>query len=162
MGYIRWVGVFQITLPMLELCVALLVVDLMTQIRNSIKMEVDGLYYYTESEIVLRWIKIYPPRLHMFVSNRVNDTQTKSSVENWRHVSSQKNSADLLSRGVFPNEITENMIWFEGPDTCDTKHTQTIVHFTFMAWLLFSLQSRYRKQMSLKLKNYFHEFSLEN
>lgn len=80
-------------------------------------MEVDGLYYYIDSDIVLRWIKIDPARLHIFVSNRVNDTQTKSIVENWRHVSSQKNSADLLSRGVFPNEITENIFWFEGPDT---------------------------------------------
>lgn len=33
----------------------------------------------------------------------------------WRHVSSQENSADPASRGIFPSELVNNSLWFEGP-----------------------------------------------
>lgn len=105
-----------LTLPRLELCAAVLLVGLIEKTKESLKMKFDNIFYYTDSSIVLSWIKIDPARLQIFVSNRVNEIQTKSVVENWRHVSSQQNLADLISRGVFPQEIINNKFWFEGPN----------------------------------------------
>ena len=39
-----------------------------------------------------------------------------SNVDEWRYVDSKQNPADLLSRGVFANEISKLTKWLHGPD----------------------------------------------
>lgn len=34
----------------------------------------------------------------------------------WRHVRTHKNPADLVSRGVSPNDLVDNQLWWHGPN----------------------------------------------
>ncbi|XP_055942606.1 uncharacterized protein LOC129972482 [Argiope bruennichi] len=65
--------------------------------------------------IVLSWIKKETSQLKTFVANRVATLQDLSCQEQWRHVSSGDNPADLISRGVNPSKMLESNLWWEGP-----------------------------------------------
>ena len=49
-----------------------------------------------------------------FVSNRVAGIQEWSDQVSWRHVPTEQNPADIVSRGSDVKDL-ENSIWFEGP-----------------------------------------------
>ncbi|XP_018402017.1 PREDICTED: uncharacterized protein LOC108779145 [Cyphomyrmex costatus] len=51
----------------------------------------------------------------VFVSHRVGEIQNYINPENWHHVKSTDNSADLLSRGLDPQELTNSRMWWHGP-----------------------------------------------
>ncbi|XP_011880968.1 PREDICTED: uncharacterized protein LOC105569255 [Vollenhovia emeryi] len=50
-----------------------------------------------------------------FVANRVAEIQRLTNIDSWRHVSSQDNAADPLSRGIMPNLLSELDLWWHGP-----------------------------------------------
>lgn len=61
------------------------------------------------------WIKTPPNKLKTFVANRVCEIQIISSCDTWRHVPSEFNPADYLSRGVKCSEIKTLDLWWHGP-----------------------------------------------
>ncbi|XP_078051367.1 uncharacterized protein LOC144477514 [Augochlora pura] len=63
----------------------------------------------------LHWLQTSPHLLKTFVANRVTEIQDKTNVENWRHVPTTENPADLISRGQTPEEFLQSSIWYHGP-----------------------------------------------
>jgi len=51
----------------------------------------------------------------MFIANRISQIQNLTDTKNWHHVPSEMNPADLLSRGIRPDKITETTLWWQGP-----------------------------------------------
>ena len=49
--------------------------------------------------MVLGYIAKSVRRFHVFVANRVQEIQDKSSVRQWKHVDTKSNTADEASRG---------------------------------------------------------------
>nr|CAI5839603.1 unnamed protein product [Callosobruchus analis] len=49
-----------------------------------------------------------------FVANRIAEIQSITNNENWYHVNSSNNPADLISRGLYPSDIMENKLWWYG------------------------------------------------
>ncbi|GBN90087.1 hypothetical protein AVEN_148487-1 [Araneus ventricosus] len=66
--------------------------------------------------IVLCWLQKEPCYLKTFVANRVSEIQRLTNVDQWRHVSSHDNPADLISRGVDPDRLFESSLWWSGPE----------------------------------------------
>ena len=50
------------------------------------------------------------------MANRVNHIQETTNVEDWSHISSKQNPADLMSRGVDANVLKNLSLWWRGPD----------------------------------------------
>ncbi|UYV84337.1 hypothetical protein LAZ67_X001888 [Cordylochernes scorpioides] len=50
-----------------------------------------------------------------FVGNRVSEIQTSRQIQEWRHVPSGENPADLASRGVLGSMIGSSRLWWKGP-----------------------------------------------
>ncbi|BET01615.1 Pao retrotransposon peptidase [Nesidiocoris tenuis] len=103
------------SLPRLELCGALLLVDLVKSVMSSLLIKIDQTFYWTDSTVVLSWLKGSPSKGATFVANRVSKIQDSSEIGQWRHVSSQDNSADLVSRGVYADELISLDLWWKGP-----------------------------------------------
>ena len=78
-------------------------------------MTTDQTLLWTDSMIVLHWIKTPPHTLKTFVVNRVTQIQKEIQVTQWRHVPSQHNPADCLSRGTDPADLLNNCLWYHGP-----------------------------------------------
>ncbi|XP_062141785.1 uncharacterized protein LOC133849680 [Drosophila sulfurigaster albostrigata] len=70
----------------------------------------------TDSTIVLAWLNKPPCRWTTFVANRVAKIVQASDAKNWSHVRSEHNPADLASRGVLPQELIRNPLWWHGPE----------------------------------------------
>ncbi|XP_063994337.1 uncharacterized protein LOC135171637 [Diachasmimorpha longicaudata] len=105
----------QITIPRLELCGAQLLIKLIQSIKKAITIQIDRIVYWTDSTIILHWIHTPAHQLQTFVSNRIADIQSKSRPDEWRHVRTHDNPADLVSRGQSIKDFITSTIWFEGP-----------------------------------------------
>ncbi|KAL0883544.1 hypothetical protein ABMA27_015698 [Loxostege sticticalis] len=103
------------TIPRLELCGALLSARLTAKVLKALRCRVGSVFYWTDSTVVLGWLKSYSCDLKPFVSNRVGEIQELCQSGIWRHVPGDKNPADLASRGVNPKSIQAASLWWEGP-----------------------------------------------
>ena len=104
------------TLPRLELCAATLLVQLYSAVVQSLKLQFSKVFLWSDSTIVLNWIKTPSNTLKTFVGNRVSEIQEKTQNNEWRHVPTLDNPADLISRGQGPQEFLNNhKLWSHGP-----------------------------------------------
>lgn len=53
--------------------------------------------------------------MNTFVSNRVSEIQILTESVKWRHIKSQDNPADAISRGQLPRAFIQNETWATGP-----------------------------------------------
>lgn len=105
----------QVTIPRLELCSAVLLTKLMRKVRTALKMDITEVFYWTDSTIVLSWMNKESIELKTFVANRVVIIQEHSDLNQWHHVPSEQNPADIISRGLDPKKISQSDLWFFGP-----------------------------------------------
>ncbi|XP_057671208.1 uncharacterized protein LOC130902936 [Diorhabda carinulata] len=104
-----------VTLPRLELMAAVTLVRLSNEVKRSLRIKIDQCVYWSDSTVVLGWLKYPPNQLKPFVANRVAEIQDLSAADSWRHVPTKSNPADLVSRGVKPRNLLNNSLWWEGP-----------------------------------------------
>jgi hypothetical protein len=104
-----------LTIPKLELCGALMLAKLGDQVRRCFNAEFNSCTYWTDSSIVLGWLKTTPNLLKTFVCNRVVEIQDLSQKANWNHITTHTNPADLVSRGVSPVQLKNCALWWQGP-----------------------------------------------
>ncbi|XP_042898509.1 uncharacterized protein [Parasteatoda tepidariorum] len=76
---------------------------------------VSDYIYWTDSFIVLHWIRGRAERWKQFVCNRVREVQEKSNPKSWHHCKGIDNPADLLTRGCNASKLKEGEKWFHGP-----------------------------------------------
>ena len=64
-------------------------------------MKVDRVVCWSDSMVVLLWMKRHTSSRKPFVANRVAGIQSTSDPECWRYCASKENPADLLTRGFW-------------------------------------------------------------
>ncbi|XP_058810958.1 uncharacterized protein LOC131675834 [Topomyia yanbarensis] len=111
------------TIPRLELCGALLAAQLYEKVQDSIKMKLKT-YFWTDSTCVLRWLLATPTIWVTYVANRVAKIQTITEGCFWGHVPGVENPADLIPRGISPEDILENNFWWNGPSWLEADPTR--------------------------------------
>ncbi|XP_055913226.1 uncharacterized protein LOC129946883 [Eupeodes corollae] len=94
----RVAPVKKVSIPRLELCAAVLMVHLTEKILNIFKGKFSKVFYWTDSTIVLSWISEASSNFETFVANRVAIIQNLTTVDQWNHVRSKMNPADIISR----------------------------------------------------------------
>ncbi|KAK2895109.1 hypothetical protein Q8A73_014597 [Channa argus] len=102
------------TIPRLELCAAVLAVEVAEQIAQELDSELDSLDFYTDSKVVLEYICNETRRFYVYVSNRVQRIRKFSRPEQWRYVPTSLNPADVATRSVPAIRLTETS-WLTGP-----------------------------------------------
>lgn len=110
-----------ITLPRLELCAAVLLAELITTVKNAIKFKVNAVHLWSDSTIVLKWIAASPHEFNTFIANRIAEIQNLTAPECWKHVISQDNPADFVSKGQMPAEFISNKLWKNGPSWLESS-----------------------------------------
>lgn len=104
------------TVPRLELCGALLLSRLLSKVISSLSHMSFDIYLWSDSTIVLSWLNTCPSELKTFVANRVSEIQNASKSSLWRHVPTEHNPADIISRGLSPSQLLESKLWWHGPE----------------------------------------------
>ncbi|UYV64718.1 hypothetical protein LAZ67_3001747 [Cordylochernes scorpioides] len=67
-----------------------------------------------KTDSALCWINSEPCRCKTFVANRVTKIHRLVSGV-WCHVDGRQNPADCASRGIFPSDLIEHPLWWNGP-----------------------------------------------
>ncbi|XP_064631673.1 uncharacterized protein LOC135489965 [Lineus longissimus] len=119
-----------ITVPRLELGAALVSVKVGKLLGEA--LEIGGLrqFFYTEGMVVLGYLSNESKRFHIFVANRVQGIRNCTTTDQWRHVDTSENPADLASRGTSARELIESGLWWSGPDFLKTKDLPAPVSYT--------------------------------
>ena len=107
------------TIPRLELIAAVMVSNMMKNVRDVLKsidrgVEIRKEVCWTDSSTVLHWIRGDKTLYKQFVRNQVEKiTEKKSLITEWRHVPGTENPADIASRGAKFHQLQTN--WWNGP-----------------------------------------------
>ena len=103
----------QTTTPRLELMAALVGSRLAKTIYDEFKNKPSSVTLWSDSEIVLHWLFSESAVLKPFVGVRVAEIQSTWDPQAWRHVPTELNPADDLSRSITVEEV--NGRWMNGP-----------------------------------------------
>ncbi|XP_043264208.1 uncharacterized protein LOC122404337, partial [Colletes gigas] len=74
-----------ISIPRLELNAVVLLTRLLEWTLSSLKFQSPRVYGWTDSTVVLAWLKQHPSTWNTFVANRVSDVQTRLPQMTWKH-----------------------------------------------------------------------------
>ncbi len=100
--------------PRLELCAAVLAVEISDLILDEIDFRPDS-KIFCDSNVVLGYIHNESKRFYVYVHNRVQRIRQSSKAEQWAYVPTEHNTADCASRSV-PASLLANTMWLTGPD----------------------------------------------
>ncbi|GFY10080.1 uncharacterized protein TNCV_1946251 [Trichonephila clavipes] len=93
-----------LTIPRLELMSCCLGARLANSIIRALNLPGIKVIYWSDSEVALWWIR-ERGNWSVFVANRVKEIRELTQFQSWRHVPSNMNIVDLLSRGCTPKDV---------------------------------------------------------
>ena len=103
------------TIPRLELCAAVLAVELTDVIVDELDIELTSVTFYTDSRVVLGYINNESRRFYVYVTNRVQRIRRSTSPAQWNYVATDINPADIATRSVKARELMDSP-WLHGPE----------------------------------------------
>ena len=103
------------TIPRLELCGAVLAVEMAELILDELDHKLDTVKIYCDSKVILGYIHNESKRFYVYVHNRVHRIRRTSSPQQWHYVPMDQNPADLATRSVPASRLTDT-VWFTGPE----------------------------------------------
>ena len=105
----------RMTIPRLELCGAHLLSQILSHVNGVLHLPNCEVHAWSDSMVVLGWLTGDPRRFKPYVGNRVTHIMENIPSSQWRHVSGVDNPADCASRGLFPSELLQHHLWWNGP-----------------------------------------------
>lgn len=116
----------RVTIPRLELCGAVLAAQLLHYVQEVLKsvLPVEAMHAWTDSTTTLAWIKSSPHRWATFVANRTSQLQSLTPPSLWRYVPTGENPVDCASRGLYPTELMQHSMWWNGPAFLSKKDSE--------------------------------------
>ncbi|XP_063446656.1 uncharacterized protein LOC134726186 [Mytilus trossulus] len=116
LGKSRLAPLKQTTIPNLELSGAVVACKLYEIIRDELEIKIDSVVFWTDSMIVLGYIKNESRRFKTFVANRLSSIHELTSPGQWRYVDTRSNPADIASRGILATDNKQIKFWLHGPE----------------------------------------------
>ncbi|KAM5145516.1 uncharacterized protein ACMZJ9_012855 [Mantella aurantiaca] len=114
MGQAKLVPLPEHTKPRLELCAAVLAVELAELITTELNIEITEAEFYTDSKVVLGYIFNKTRHFYVYINNRVLRISRSTYPKQWHFVSTDHNPADHATRSVAASSLM-NMTWLTGP-----------------------------------------------
>jgi len=102
----------EVSVPRLEFMSAVLAVKLDMTVKNELRLDLQPSIFWTDSSIVLQSIRNDRKRFPMFVARRL----ALICKHSCKHVQSEQNLIDLLSRGARAQVLVKTKMWFNCPD----------------------------------------------
>lgn len=114
MGKAKLAPVSELTIPRLELCAAVLTVEMSELLTEELKIKTDRTMFYIDSKVVLGYINNQNRRFHVYVNNRIQRIKQSSLSDQWRYVQTEHNPADHGSWSVAAEKLA-SISWLYGP-----------------------------------------------
>lgn len=104
----------KLEIPKLELQGAVPGSRILNTILSETRMKFERIYIFTDSMIVLAWIKNGSRSYKPFVSCRVSEIIMKTNPSDWRYCSTEQNVCDDITRGLSVDQLSGR--YRQGPD----------------------------------------------
>ncbi|XP_056879986.1 uncharacterized protein LOC130520291 [Takifugu flavidus] len=114
MGKARLAPQSEPTIPRLELCAAVMAVEMADLIKDELDQHLDAVHFYSDSKVVLGYIYNESKRFYTYVHNRVQRIRQSSKPTQWHYVRTEENPADHASRSLTPSQLAKST-WLTGP-----------------------------------------------
>ena len=88
------------SIPRIELVAATFSVKIALLLREELDIEINKLYFWTDSKEVLGYISNSSKRFKIFVTNRIQFIRDHSDVVQWHYLPTAYDLADDNSRGL--------------------------------------------------------------
>ncbi|XP_055632434.1 uncharacterized protein LOC129772927 [Toxorhynchites rutilus septentrionalis] len=105
----------RLTIPRLELCAAREAARLYQAVIKALALDHIRSFFWSDSTVVLHWLRAPPNSWKTFIANRVSVIQTATYGHLWLHVAGKENPADLVSRGMPIEDFLISDLWKQGP-----------------------------------------------
>ena len=104
------------SIPRMELLSAVLLTNVMRHVQVSYPEIPDSdIFWFSDSADVIFWLYSGHLSWRPFVANQIKKIRKNSLVQNWHHIDTSENPADLPSRGTKLSELKNNTFWKHGP-----------------------------------------------
>ncbi len=103
------------TIPRLELCAAVLAVEITEMVLEELPIKPTSVTYYSDSKVTLGYILSETRRFYVYVANRVQRIRKSSSPHQWRYVATDCNQADLATSRSIEARYLKDSAWLNGP-----------------------------------------------
>jgi hypothetical protein len=103
-------------MPRLELCSCLIASRLARVISKHYSHITIKRYFWSDSEVVLRWITKPNHKLLKYAISPIEEILNNTSRNEWRYVPSKLNVADIATKFQKFDFADSNSVWFKGPD----------------------------------------------
>ena len=104
-----------LSIQRLELCGAVTAAKLLSLCRRVLNVPMSDTFAWTDSTVVLNWLRGNPRRSKPFVGNQVAQVMEIVPPDRWQHVPGVTNPADCASIGLYPSELVQHRTWWNGP-----------------------------------------------
>ena len=104
------------SIPRLEIISAVLLTNMMKHVQVAYPEVPDSdIFWFSDSADVIFWLYSGHLSWRPFVANQIKKIRKCSLVQNWRHIDTTENPADLPSRGSKLRNLKDNLFWQHGP-----------------------------------------------
>ena len=83
-------------------------------LKKELKLEEIKEWFWTDSKVVIGYIKNDAGRFKTFVANRVHQIRENIDVQQWCYVPTRENPADCAFRGLNAARVHSGSFWFQG------------------------------------------------
>ena len=112
------------TIPRLELCSAVLAVEIFQILIDELDLNFNSVTFHTDSKVVLGYINNETKRFYTYVSNRVEKIRKATKPYQWVYVNTLDNPADPATRGLSAESLSSSK-WLSGPSKFPTSWKDT-------------------------------------
>ncbi|XP_061167901.1 uncharacterized protein LOC133176855 [Saccostrea echinata] len=102
------------TIPRLELCSAVLAVEISQNVVDHLQTNLDNIQFFSDSKVTLGYIHNNTKRFYVYVANRVAKIRSYTEPFQWKYIRSEMNPADIGTRGIQPSNLQASA-WLLGP-----------------------------------------------
>ena len=102
------------TVPRLELCAAVLAVEIKEIIQEQLEVEVSKWVFHTDSRVIIGYKNNEKRRFYKYVSNWIEKIRRYSNPQAWHYIQTDQNPADICTRSVSAQALMDS-IWLKGP-----------------------------------------------
>lgn len=104
-----------LTLPQLELMATLIATRLIHFVLDSLSLQDQTIYMWSDSQIVLYWVQS-EKQFPAFVLHHISEMKSQLHTASWRYCPTLENLADLLTRGTNAEVKQHGPSWLTTPD----------------------------------------------
>lgn len=102
------------SIPRLELQAALVGARLAKYLKTSLDIQFEQTFLWSDSEIVLNWIRTSSCRFKVYVAQRLGEIHEITNPRDWRYVPSKLNIADQATK-INSFSLDNESPWIKGP-----------------------------------------------